>query len=118
MTIDEAIIHAEEVAEENQRVADTRMLDDGWSVDAMYCDDTEAADEHITRCAECAAEHCQLAEWLKELKAHREAWMKVVSEVDQHTEIHSDGELYVKNFDVKKIIAEYRPKAGDNNDRY
>lgn len=55
----------------------------------------------------------QLAEWLKELQAHREAWMKVVSEIDQHTEIHSDGELYVKNFDVKKIIAEYRPKEGD-----
>lgn len=51
---------------------------------------------------------------LEELKAHREAWMKVVSAIDQHTEIHSDGELYVKNFDVKKIVAEYRPKDGDN----
>jgi len=50
---------------------------------------------------------------LEELQAHREAWMKVVSEVDQHTEIHSDGEFYIKNFDVKKIIAEYRPKEGD-----
>ena len=58
-----------------------------------------------------AAEECQqMVELLKELKAHREAWMKVVSEVDQHTEIHSDGELYIKNFDVKKIIADYRPK--------
>ena len=55
----------------------------------------------------------QLAEWLKELKAHREAWMKVVSEVDKHTELHSDGEFYVKNFDVKKIIAEYKSKEGD-----
>jgi hypothetical protein len=50
---------------------------------------------------------------LEELQAHREAWMKVVSEVDQHTEIHSGGEFYIKNFDVKKIIAEYRPKDGD-----
>ena len=56
----------------------------------------------------------QLAEWLKELQAHREAWMKVISAIDQHTEIHSDGEFYIKNFDVKKIVAEYRPKEGDN----
>ena len=67
-------------------------------------------------CFECADEHRQLAEWLKELKAHREAWMKVVSEVDQHTELHNDGELYIRNFDVKKIIAEYRPKGGTRND--
>ena len=50
---------------------------------------------------------------LEELQANREAWMKVVSELDQYTEIHSDGEFYIKNFDVKKIIAEYRPKEGD-----
>ena len=50
---------------------------------------------------------------LEELQAHREAWMKVVSEVDKHTEIHSDGELYIKNFDVKKIIAEYKPKESE-----
>ena len=50
---------------------------------------------------------------LEELQAYREAWMKVVSEIDQHTEIHGDGEFYIKNFDVKKIIAENRPKEGD-----
>lgn len=53
-------------------------------------------------------------EALEELQAHREAWIKVISEIDQHTEVHSDGEFYVKNFDVKKIIAAYRPKDGDN----
>lgn len=51
---------------------------------------------------------CEVAiKALEELQAHREAWMKVVSAVDQHTDIHSDGEFYIKNFDVKKIIAEY-----------
>lgn len=55
----------------------------------------------------------QLAEWLKELKAHREAWMNVVLEVDKHTKIYSDGGLYIRNFDVKKIIAECRPKESD-----
>ena len=67
-------------------------------------------------CRKLESEYHQLAEWLKELKAHREAWMKVVSEVDQHTDIHNDSELYVKNFDVKKIIAEYKPKEVESNE--
>ena len=50
---------------------------------------------------------------VEEAIKHAEAWMKVVSAIDQHTDIHSDGEFYVKNFDVKKIIAEYRPKEAD-----
>lgn len=49
MTIDEAIKHCEEVAEEQEK----------------------------NECNECAAEHRQLAEWLKELKAYREAKDKI-----------------------------------------
>lgn len=97
MTIDEAIKHCVEVMMENLEKTKDR----------------NASDPIAINCFECADEHRQLAEWLKELKAHREAWEKVKSEVDQHTEIHSDGEFYIKNFDVKKIIAEYRPKEGD-----
>ena len=50
MTIDEAIKHAEEVAE-----------------------------EQVKRCEKCAEEHRQLAEWLKELKQLREQtrWIPV-----------------------------------------
>ena len=48
---------------------------------------------------------------MEELQAHRNAWMNVVSAIDQRTEIHSDGELYIRNFDVKKIIAENIPKS-------
>ena len=101
MTLDEAIIHAEKAAKRNEEYA------------KIYAHGDEFEQEDAFKCEKCAAEHRQLAEWLKELKAHREAWMKVVSEIDQHTDIHSDGKLYVKNFDVKKIIAGYRPKEGD-----
>lgn len=97
MTIDEAIKHCVEVMMENLEKTKDR----------------NASDPIAINCFECADEHRQLAEWLKELKANREAWMKVISAIDQHTEIHSDGEFYIKNFDVKKIIAEYRPKEGD-----
>ena len=54
MTLDEAIKHAEEVAEEKEEQA--------W--------EAQLQEEYIT-CKDCAAEHRQLAEWLKELKQLR-----------------------------------------------
>lgn len=57
MTLDEAIKHAEEVAEINQAIA--YNTDDGNWMD-------------IAQCEKCAEEHRQLAEWLKELKKLRE----------------------------------------------
>lgn len=56
MTLDDAITHAEEVAQDKENLANTL-----WdSREKRYCN-------------ECAEEHRQLAEWLKELKAYREA---------------------------------------------
>lgn len=112
MTLDEAIKHEEEIAEEQEgRGYCDRSVCVIMDENNHNCDECE-----VVKCRECAKEHRQLAEWLKELKSHREAWMKVVSEVDQHTEIHSDGEFYVKNFDVKKIVAEYRPKDSEEGE--
>lgn len=57
MNLDEGIRHAEDVARNNHEAA-------------IYL-----ADEHPTqaeKCEECAREHEQLAEWLKELKAYKE----------------------------------------------
>ena len=56
MSLDEAIKHAEEVAEENQAIVDS-------------CD---YYGENMAKCEKCAEEHRQLAEWLKELKQLRE----------------------------------------------
>lgn len=50
MTLDEAIKHCEEVAEENEKNAK--------SINNIY----------KKSCLECASEHRQLAEWLRELK--------------------------------------------------
>ena len=58
MTIDEAIQHCEEVAEVNHKM-----------VESLVGIDTDEQE----RCRECAKDHEQLAEWLKELKAYREA---------------------------------------------
>jgi hypothetical protein len=56
MTIEQAIKHANEVAEENQAIVDS-------------CD---YYGENMAKCEECAKEHRQLAEWLTELKLLRE----------------------------------------------
>lgn len=54
MTLDEAIKHAEEVANTNERLCETIQP-------AMQLSDY----------GKCAEEHRQLAEWLKELKFYR-----------------------------------------------
>lgn len=59
MTLDEAIIHAREVAEKNRRVINFELED---SVD----------DDIKTNCLNCAKEHEQLATWLEDLKRRRE----------------------------------------------
>jgi hypothetical protein len=63
MTIDEAIKHAEEVAEKNERRAESVRNRPISSAD--FYNEEES-------CSKCAEEHRQLAVWLKELKAYRD----------------------------------------------
>ena len=56
--LDEAIKHCEEVAEEQEKKA--RKKNDGTMSTRIKCE-------------ECAKEHRQLAEWLKELKNYKDA---------------------------------------------
>ena len=58
MTLDEAITHCTKVAEEKER----QVKEGAWEKDS----NTEK------RCLECASEHRQLAEWLRELELYRE----------------------------------------------
>lgn len=62
MTLDEAIKHAEEVAEENRNDVDEDILD------LLYCGDTKCIEAYKSNCIACAEEHEQLAKWLKKLK--------------------------------------------------
>ena len=56
MTIDEAIHHCEEVASSCE-----------W--EAMKCDESDGYESHVkAESLNCAADHRQLAEWLKDLK--------------------------------------------------
>ena len=63
-SIDEAIAHAKEKAEE-LTIKSNELYEENY--------------EESSRCQECASEHEQLADWLEELKARREAdrWISV-----------------------------------------
>lgn len=95
MTIDEAIKHCEEVMMENLEKTKDRNVSDPIAIN----------------CFECADEHRQLAEWLKELKSHREAWEKVLDEMMDVPIPGQDAEYVYEN--IYDIIKKYRPKEGD-----
>lgn len=79
MTLEEAIKHAEEVMEDN--LAMTK--------------DRNASDPVAINCFECADEHRQLAEWLKELQAYKEQYIPK-SVID---DIRAEIESYQSDFD-------------------
>ena len=64
MTLDEAIKHAREKAEEQRKDNDTCVVKEGYG-----CKD--CAYYYSKPCIECAEEHEQLADWLEELKDYR-----------------------------------------------
>ncbi len=64
MTLEEAIKHCEEVAEEKERSAKLHQRPDR---------NVKGSGKRYLSCLECADEHRQLAEWLKELKDYKDA---------------------------------------------
>lgn len=92
LTLDEAIKHCLEVAEQNE--TQTEKIGRQFIGSAM--------DKRATDCRECAADHRQLAEWLKELKNLQEENKVLISECDRL--IKEKGEL------LKKLepITEYK----------
>lgn len=70
MTLDEAIKHAEKVAEEQEKVA--KEWHENQVRKCALIPFAEMDYTHENECKECASEHRQLAEWLKELKQLRE----------------------------------------------
>ena len=77
MTLDEAIAHAREVAEKQYKRA-YELHDKATELDKNGLDSCEVRKEGKA-CFSCYDEHYQLAEWLEELKARREAdrWIPV-----------------------------------------
>lgn len=76
MTLDEAIAHAEEVAAQNEEDAKA-WVREGWQECFKKLTLESEAEMKAEReklsssCKKCAADHLQLASWLRELKALR-----------------------------------------------
>lgn len=68
MTLDEAIKHAEEVAEDKETRAKECIVKANSNNEWLFDYEVRKLKEESVSCAECAAQHRQLAEWLKELK--------------------------------------------------
>lgn len=82
MTLEEAIKHCEEVAEKY----DTELNLINCGISNESCDN----------CLECAKEHRQLAEWLKELKAYDEARAEIIRKSKSGQ--WSEGSMFGMNF--------------------
>lgn len=70
MTLDRAIKHAEEVAEEQEKEA--KEWHENQVRKCKLIPFAEMDYTHENECKECASQHRQLADWLKELKQLRE----------------------------------------------
>lgn len=91
LTLDEAIKHCLEVVEENDLAAGTYEI---LAENNHNAYERLTAETNSSRCAECAADHRQLAEWLRELKDLREENKVLISECDRL--IKEKGELLSK----------------------
>lgn len=94
MTLDEAIKHCEEVAEEQEKIAiytSFEMLN---------------SDVDIEKCQECANEHRQLAEWLKDYKRllERESYEDVISRKKVIDTIQRECSGENLNIDFAKVL--------------
>lgn len=102
-TIDEAIRHCEEVAEEKESICNViENKGETW---------TDSGKNYYDICKKCASEHRQLAEWLKELKTYRN-----IRQILSQNRIATDryGEVVMWD-DIKRVIGEVNADEGNSN---
>lgn len=96
MTLEEAIKHCEEIAELKYDEGNEARL--------------QEQDKYANECIDCAAEHRQLAEWLKELKKYREEnyWIPCSErfpDCEQEVLICTERKLLGQNAYIDQIVA-------------
>ena len=99
MTLDEAILHAREVAEEQRKACDLAWVWDN--------------PDNIKKCAE---EHDQLADWLEELKFLRQ-WKSDIIDSFCKYDVNSFEELVTntRNKAIDDFVKEYKRKTPMEN---
>lgn len=85
MTIDEIIKKENEIVAEFQKVVDTHIVNDnGYTIEEMYCDDTEVIEEHLQRCKVFADYHNQIANTMRKYQKIQ----KIINGYDTVWELH------------------------------
>ena len=108
MTIDEAIAHEREVAEEQ------RKDNDNCKYKSQYgCKD--CADYYSKPCIECAKEHEQLAEWLEELKDYRDKNKMVVRIDCANSDEFKDMAVKLAKEQYNKAVDDFVKLAKEHN---
>jgi hypothetical protein len=95
LILDEAIKHCLEVAEENDLAAGTYEL---LAENNHNAYERLTAETNSSRCAECAADHRQLAEWLTELKEAKRLLKMAVEDISKmscNNDTHSPDSCYI-----------------------
>ena len=106
LSIDETIAKEKANAEKLRKIIETGY-DGEISIEALFCDDTDAIKEAYERFENCAEEHEQLAEWLEELKTIKEMDLSI----PQHfTKEQSD---WIKAYCIKRNIESYNEDIDD-----
>lgn len=99
MKIEEAIKHAEEVAEEQEKLA--KRYDDASGYTRSHIESIRTSD--AKQCIKCADEHRQLAEWLKDYKRllDQESMLeKIRAEIDCQEKWLMDAGYNAYNVDI------------------
>lgn len=99
MTLDEAIIHAREVASEQKRRSGACVQNDS------ECD-------KFSTCLKCAEEHDQIAEWLEDYK-HIKQWKSDIMEEFCKYDVSSFEELVTNT--RNKAIDDFVKKISESN---
>lgn len=92
MTLDEAINHCEEKAEELERSAKLHQRPDK---------NVKGSGKRYLSCLECASEHRQLAEWLRELKVKRQ----IITNVKEQCKVWKRNDFQNRDYGIGFISA-------------
>ena len=114
MTLDEAIKHCEEVAEEQSRL---------YSLCPCPCDGTKDCmslkNGKDMGCTKCAADHRQLAEWLTELKEAKRLLRLAIEDIDNARHGINCGICGMQSCDINNVMPEckYRWQYADEAEK-
>jgi hypothetical protein len=74
MTIEEIIAKEQELSKIFQKTVDTHMVREDFSLEELYCDDTEMIEEELQRCKELADFHNQIANIMQKYQKIKELY--------------------------------------------